>query len=106
MNTNYVNFSNDENKPVVEETTTAEFLDCIEVPPIEDVENAKDETKMGKVICGKLYLRSKPSAEGEEITILNKDEELMIVSEEEEWYEVYTAAGQEGFCKKEFIKVD
>lgn len=105
MNTNYVNFSNDENEPVVEEFTTAEFLDCVDTSSVEGFENAKDETKMGKVICRKLYLRSKPSTESKEVTILNKDEELMVVSEKEEWYEVYTAAGQEGFCKKEFIKV-
>lgn len=105
MNTNYVTFSNDETEPTVFRTT-AEFLDCVEDLPVEEIENTDDCSKMGKVVCGKLYLRTEPSTEAKEITILNKGEELMIVSEEEEWYGVYTAAGQEGFCKKEFIEID
>lgn len=115
MNTNYVNFSKEDVEPVATETT-AEFLDVvneIEAEKLEEevVEEEKVEedgdTNMGVVTCGKLYLRSKPSKDSDWITILEKDEEIMIISEDDsEWYKVYTAAGQEGFCKKEFIKID
>ena len=110
MNTNYTNFSNDEIESIVNEPITAEFHDIVETVEVEDdihSEPVEDKTKMGVVTCGKLYLRSEPSTDAKDITVLSKGEELMIVSEDdEEWYGVYTASGQEGFCKKEFIKID
>lgn len=105
MHTNYVDFV-DTNSNITD-VTTAEFLDVVEDIKNDELEKVEEKTKMGHVDCGKLYLRTEPSPESETITVLNKGEELMIVSEDnEEWYGVYTAAGQEGFCKKEFIKVD
>lgn len=110
MHTNYANITDTKVDSDYTEPMTAEFHDIVDVTPVEDdvaVEQIEDKTQMGKVICGRLYLRSEPSSDSESITILNKDEELMIVSEDDpEWYSVYTAAGQEGFCKKEFIQVD
>lgn len=102
MNTNYTNFSSEKLEPV-----TAEFQDVVDDPKPETVEeNVVEETdKMGKVICSKLYLRSEPSTDSKEVAILNKDDELMIVTEDEEWCGVYTASGLEGFCKKEFVEV-
>lgn len=60
---------------------------------------------MGYVLVRKLYLRSEPTLDSEVVTILNQNDELMIISEDSDWCNVYTASGQEGFCKKEFIRI-
>lgn len=107
MHTDYVNFTNDDANADYAEPITAEFHDIVdEVVEDTTTDQTENTSKMGKVICCKLYLRSEPSTESKEVTILNKDEELMIVSEDDpDWYGVYTAAGLEGFCMKEFIEV-
>lgn len=100
MGINYSKYSNmdDVSEPIIE--------DVEDVSIEETDETTKSDTKMGYVNCDKLYLRKKPSFDSDAVTILNRDEELMIMSDEDpEWYNVYTASGQEGFCMKDFIKL-
>lgn len=86
MNTNYTNFSKQDDKV------------------IED-----DETRMGYVNCDKLYVRADPSSDSEPLTIIKKNDEVLIssgVNDDSDWYGVYTASGQDGFVMKKFIVLE
>lgn len=119
MHTNYVNFTNGEDfdneveigvtETAVETMELEDPEETVEIYPSveeETEETTTDDTKLGMVTCGKLYLRVDPSPESDPVTVLNKGDELMIVDEDDpEWYGVFTASGQEGYCKKEFIEI-
>lgn len=86
MNTNYSNFSKQDDKV------------------IED-----DETRMGYVNCDKLYVRTDPSSDSEPLTIIKKNDEVLIssgVNNDSDWYGVCTASGQDGFVMKKFIVLE
>lgn len=100
MHTDYAKFADDSDTVV-----SAMGFSIEEIPEVE--KDSEDITKMGYVDCDKLYLREEASSDSEPITVLEKNEELMIVSEDDpNWYEVYTATGQEGFCMKDFVRID
>lgn len=81
------------------------------VEPVEFIEEAEEEKIqpiMGVVTeCSKLRVREIPSPEGAEVTIVDFGEEIMVDLEEstEDFYKVWTAAGKEGYCMKQYIVV-
>lgn len=102
MKTNYSGYSEKHVsygyiEPVTEVLTEEEVIE----------ETKSDEMKMGRVIGGDLYLRKEASSDSDPVTILKDNEELMITEDNDpNWVGVYTATGQEGFCKREFIKFE
>lgn len=102
MKTNYSKFMKKNHQMTKSEPQPEAVIEEVVDIPEETVE---EEKKFGIVECEQLYLRKEANKESEPVTILKKNEELVIVSEDDpEWYEVCTASGQEGFCKKKFIK--
>lgn len=80
------------------------------IDPIEETEITSEETNsnpMGKVIPSRLYVRKGPGVDYEPITDISQGTDVLIVSGHDDdttdWYEVITAAGQEGFVMKEYI---
>lgn len=107
MLTNYSDFSKDSDIVASAYIFSAGETSDVKEETVIEEDTVVDDTKMGYVDCDKLYLRTEASSDSEPITVLEKDEELMIVSEDDpDWYEVYTASGQDGFCMKNFIRVE
>lgn len=76
----------------------------------EDNSDNVDSTPMGTVIPSRLYIRKGPGTNYEPITDISQGTDVLIVSGHDDnstdWYEVMTAAGQEGFVMKEFIELN
>lgn len=125
-NRNYHNYSNNYNKPnkpaeVAPEVTMEAAKPVVEeevvnVPVVEEVkpepqpapvvEEVKEVT--GTVVdCEQLNVRVAPVAGATPVAVINKG--AMVVIDEsgstDEWYKVYTEAGVDGYCMKQFIKV-
>lgn len=66
------------------------------------------ETLIGVVDnCKLLNIRKEPSKQAEVVCVVEPETVLMIDVEKStnRWHKVYTEAGVEGFCMKEFVKV-
>lgn len=98
--------------PTVEQTVE-------EKEPEEKVEESKTETEkvvepeeevvMGIVHnCDSLNVREKPNPDSDPITAIGKNVEVMILKKEstDEYYKICAASGIEGYCKKEYIKIE
>ena len=61
----------------------------------------------GIVACEQLYVRSEPTANAEPLGIIKRDDIVTIYEDEstEEFYNVCTESGLDGFCMKKFITV-
>ena len=70
-------------------------------------ENGVVKQPTGKVTCGQLYVRSEPTANAEPLGIIKRDDIVTIYEDEstEEFYNVCTESGLDGFCMKKFITV-
>lgn len=119
MKTNYKSFSNNYPAASVSDasifaSTEVEENEIIEEPEVveeeitepEVIEEQKtSEDLMGKTTC-KVYLRPTPGTDKDPITDLSKGEELLISSDENaDWYQVFTASGQEGYVMKQFVEL-
>lgn len=108
---NYHEFSNELNDFVpVEKTVEVEadeisaldFAEAasddelVEAEETEDVNDSLVEAKVGESRC---YLRAEPSKDSEDLAILEPGDELLIdVSKSnDEWFNVCTASGKEGY---------
>lgn len=118
-----INYSKYSEQPQVSYETPTEFDDLTK--PIEDIEpideevidveeidieqdEPKDEIKMGRVNCDRLYIRKGPGKDYEPLTDIKKNDEVMIISNSDnsDWFEICSASGKEGFVMKEFIDVE
>lgn len=81
-----------------------------ELESVEDVEEigGKVEPEYGIVTdCVKLNIRTEPNIKSDVICTVDVDEELMIDSANstDGWFNVFTKAGIEGFCMKEYVSI-
>ncbi len=106
---NYNEFSkkqNDENQEPLKQ------IDEIISQPVE-VEESGEETFEPNTFegvvsgCEQLYVRSDASVDSEPLGIIKRDTVLVIYESEstEDFYNVCTESGLEGFCMKKFISV-
>lgn len=79
------------------ETTTIPETDVPPIPVIGTVIN-----------CAKLNVRVKPLADAAVLCVLDANSEIEVRVEKStnEWVNVVTATGVEGFCMRRFVKVD
>lgn len=71
-------------------------------------ENSEEDvalTLMGKVISARLYVRQGPGVDYDPVTDIPEGTEVLIMNDSEDWYEVVTATGQEGFVMKKHIEL-
>ena len=88
---------NEEIKTLVDEEPVEEFTEDIPSQPM-----------FGLVSdCFKLNVRIEPNKDSDIMCVIGENEEVMIdpYYSTEDWYKVYTKEGVDGFCMKEFIKV-
>ena len=90
-------------KEVTEEVTEPEVI----VPSIEN--NVENNEVIGKISgFEKLYVRKEASKNSEPVGIVTDKDDLSIdVSHStDDFYKVITSNGLEGYCVKEFVKID
>lgn len=72
-----------------------------------EIKKVEEKLQAGKVDnCYKLNLRRAPSLEAKVLTMLNKNQTVVILNDENElWYSV-KAGALEGFVMKQFVTLD
>ena len=88
---------------VTEEVTDQEVI----VPSIDN--NVENNEVIGKISgFEKLYVRKEASKDSEPVGIVTNKDDLSIdvASSTDEFYKVITSNGLEGYCVKEFVKID
>lgn len=126
MSNNKKNYksTNRYNKPPVApaEKVEAPVIETVEEPVVENVEvvpsvvesvtevvEVVKEPKVGTIIgCDKLNVRKKPNKNAEVVCVINKTTVVEIDEEKStgDFYKVYLPSGIDGFCMKQFIKVN
>lgn len=94
MKTNYKNY----NRGKKEETK-----------PVDKVSEEVKETKQRIGIvsnCERLNVRKNPEKDADVLCVLEVGSEVMVTDDISEFYKVITGAGIEGYCIKQFIKVE
>lgn len=105
---NYRAMYNKTETPVPEVTSIAPAEEVIETP-VEVAEEPKCELVIGTVTgCSRLNVRKEPATTAEVICTIPVWSEVQICTthDHDMWYHVYTAAGQEGYCMKQFIEIE
>ena len=90
-------------KEVTEEVTEPEVI----VPSIEN--NVENNEVIGKISgFEKLYVRKEASKDSEPVGIVTDKDDLSIdvSNSTDDFYKVITSNGLEGYCVKEFVKID
>ena len=88
---------------VTEEVTEPEVI----VPSIEN--NVENNEVIGKISgFEKLYVRKEASKDSEPVGIVTDKDDLSInvANSTDDFYKVITSNGLEGYCVKEFVKID
>lgn len=107
----YSEYSNDEKGIVDEEdmTMSIEEVELLDMPNDED-----DDEETGKpleAVIGfattDVYLRKGPDKSFDYLTVIKKDEELLIDLTDYymDWYNVCTSTGVEGYVMKKFVEI-
>lgn len=96
--------------PVAEpEPKAVEINDDEPETGIEDTPSDNTVLLDGVVVnCARLNVREEANGDAEILGIINKGDAVEIDVDEstDDFYKVYTAKGLEGFCMKQFIRVD
>lgn len=90
-------------KEVTEEVTEPEVI----VPSIEN--NVENNEVIGKISgFEKLYVRKEASKDSEPVGIVTDKDDISIdvAHSTDDFYKVITSNGLEGYCVKEFVKID
>lgn len=81
----------------------------VEVDEIETTEAVSEDSKIIKVDnAKKVYIRDAPSKDGNQLTVVTKDSELMVIgaseidNEDNLWHNVCTESGIEGYVMAKF----
>ena len=94
---------------VVDEISTEVPVE-VSVDPVVEVETEeKCEIAVGIVTgCSRLNVREAPEIEANVICTVPVWSEVQVCMTHDHgiWYHVYTAAGQEGYCMKQFININ
>ena len=88
---------------VTEEVTEPEVI----VPSIEN--NVENNEVIGKISgFEKLYVRKEASKDSEPVGIVTDKDDILIdvTNSTDDFYKVITSNGLEGYCVKEFVKID
>ena len=100
---NEIEESTNKTEEVTEEVTEPEVI----VPSIEN--NVENNEVIGKISgFEKLYVRKEASKDSEPVGIVTDKDDLSIdvAHSTDDFYKVITSNGLEGYCVKEFVKID
>ena len=104
---NEVEESNNEAEETTEEVTEEVTELEVIVPSIEN--NVENNEVIGKISgFEKLYVRKEASKDSEPVGIVTDKDDLSIdvAHSTDDFYKVITSNGLEGYCVKEFVKID
>lgn len=104
---NEVEESTDETEETTEEVTEEVTEPEVIVPSIED--GVENNEVIGKISgFEKLYVRKEASKDSEPVGIVTDKDDLSIdvAHSTDNFYKVITSNGLEGYCVKEFVKID
>lgn len=104
---NEVEESTDETEETTEEVTEEVTEPEVIVPNIED--GVENNEVIGKISgFEKLYVRKEASKDSEPVGIVTDKDDLSIdvAHSTDDFYKVITSNGLEGYCVKEFVKID
>ena len=104
---NEVEESTNETEETTEEVTEEVTEPEVIVPSIEN--NVENNEVIGKISgFEKLYVRKEASKDSEPVGIVtNKDDiSIDVAHSTDDFYKVITSNGLEGYCVKEFVKID
>ena len=104
---NEVEESNNEAEETTEEVTKEVTEPEVIVPSIEN--NVENNEVIGKISgFEKLYVRKEASKDSEPVGIVTDKDDLSIdvARSTDDFYKVITSNGLEGYCVKEFVKID
>ena len=104
---NEVEESTNETEETIEEVTDEVTEPEVIVPNVEN--NVENNEVIGKISgFEKLYVRKEASKDSEPVGIVTDKDDLSIdVSHStDDFYKVITSNGLEGYCVKEFVKID
>ena len=104
---NEVEESTDETEETTEEVTKEVTEPEVIVPSIED--GVENNEVIGKISgFEKLYVRKEASKDSEPVGIVTDKDDLSIdvAHSTDDFYKVITSNGLEGYCVKEFVKID
>lgn len=74
-------------------------------PSVEAPEVKKEKTKVGKLVnCELLNARKEPSKDSEVLFVVSKEDKIVILGEENDFYKV-SVNNKEAYCMKNFIVV-
>ena len=114
-NVNKIEESVKEIEEITEEITNEvnETVEQVEetINKVEKTTNEIEETEevIGKIIeFEKLYIRKEASKDSEPVGIVTDKDDLSIdiIHSTDDFYKVITSNGLEGYCVKEFVKID
>ena len=104
---NEVEESTDETEETTEEVTEEVTEPEVIVPNIED--GVENNEVIGKISgFEKLYVRKEANKDSEPVGIVTDKDDLSIdiAHSTDDFYKVITSNGLEGYCVKEFVKID
>lgn len=104
---NEVEESTNETEETTEEVTKEVTEPEVIVPSIEN--NVENNEVIGKISgFEKLYVRKEASKDSEPVGIVTDKDDLSIdvAHSTDDFYKVITSNGLEGYCVKEFVKID
>lgn len=104
---NEVEESTDETEETTEEVTEEVTEPEVIVPNIED--GVENNEVIGKISgFEKLYVRKEANKDSEPVGIVTSKDDLSIdiTHSTDDFYKVITSNGLEGYCVKEFVKID
>lgn len=104
---NEVEESTDETEETTEKVTEEVIEPEVIVPSIED--GVENNEVIGKISgFEKLYVRKEASKDSEPVGIVTDKDDLSIdvAHSTDDFYKVITSNGLEGYCVKEFVKID
>ena len=105
--TDEVEESTDEVQETIEEVTEEVTEPEVIVPNIED--GVENNEVIGKISgFEKLYVRKEANKDSEPVGIVTSKDDLSIdvAHSTDDFYKVITSNGLEGYCVKEFVKID
>ena len=104
---NEVEESTNETEETTEEVTEEVTEPEVIVPSIEN--NVENNEVIGKISgFEKLYVRKEASKDSEPVGIVTDKDDILIdiTNSTDDFYKVITSNGLEGYCVKEFVKID
>lgn len=104
---NEVEESTNETEETIEEVTEEVTEPEVIVPSIEN--NVENNEVKGKVSgFENLYVRKEASKDSEPVGIVTDKDDILIdvTNSTDDFYKVITSNGLEGYCVKEFVKID